>query len=205
MEEMFENTILDELYEIREGKVENSYLEKYGESKVEKRANEAENELVEFMKKFIKEEKNMQEFFDKVTNYELTTMSAICFWYKAYYKIGFIDGISLKREIKEERIENINSNDSIFNQNLNEITDYFEEKKYKSLKVNSEYQKIATEIERIKTKFPKIRYFIEDDEITEFTQEESKALLKVIRLNDDRATYEENEMFKIGLKEGKLL
>ena len=28
MEEMFENTILDELYEIREGKVENSYLEK---------------------------------------------------------------------------------------------------------------------------------------------------------------------------------
>ena len=26
----------------------------------------AENELVEFMKKFIKEEKNMQEFFDKV-------------------------------------------------------------------------------------------------------------------------------------------
>lgn len=57
MEEMFENKILDELYEIREGKVENSYLEKYGESKVEKRANEAENELVEFMKKFIKEEK----------------------------------------------------------------------------------------------------------------------------------------------------
>lgn len=205
MEEMFENTILDELYEIREGKVENSYLEKYGESKVEKRANEAENELVEFMKKFIKEEKNMQEFFDKVNNYELTTMSAICFWYKAYYKIGFIDGISLKREIKEERIENINSNDSIFNQNLNEITDYFEEKKYKSLKVNKEYKKISTEIEKIKTKFPKIRDFIEDDEITEFTQEESKALLKIIRLNDDRAMYEENEMFKIGLKEGKAL
>lgn len=44
MEEIFENKILDELYEIREGKVE-------------KRANEAENELVEFMKKFIKEEK----------------------------------------------------------------------------------------------------------------------------------------------------
>ena len=58
---------------------------------------------------------------------------------------------------------------------------------------------------KIKTKFPKIRDFIEDDEITEFTQEESKALLKIIRLNDDRAMYEENEMFKIGLKEGKAL
>ena len=43
MEEMFENKILDELYEIREGKVENSYLEKYGESKVEKKANERYN------------------------------------------------------------------------------------------------------------------------------------------------------------------
>ena len=94
MEEIFENKILDELYEIREGKVENRYLEKYGEGKVEKRANEAENELVEFMKKFIKEEKNMQEFFDKVNNYELATMSAMCCWYKAYYKVGFIDGIS---------------------------------------------------------------------------------------------------------------
>lgn len=36
MEEIFENKILDELYEIREGKVENRYLEKYEKEKLKR-------------------------------------------------------------------------------------------------------------------------------------------------------------------------
>ena len=46
---------------------------------------------------------------------------------------------------------------------------------------------------------------MEDDEIAEFTQEEMKEILNIIGLYNDRAMYEENEMFKIGLSEGKAL
>lgn len=61
------------------------------------------------------------------------------------------------------------------------------------------------EIEKIKKKFPKVRSFLEDDEIAEFTQEEMKAVLNIIGLYNDRAMYEGNEMFNLGLSEGKAL
>ena len=118
--------------------------------------------------------------------------------------LGFIDGISLKNQI-EEKITYNNCEESIIYQNINEITDYFEEKKYSNLKRNEEYKIVLKEIEKIKKKFPKVRSFLEDDEIAEFTQEEMKEILNIIGLYNDRAMYEENEMFKIGLSEGKAL
>lgn len=118
--------------------------------------------------------------------------------------LGFIDGISLKNQI-EEKITYNNCEESIIYQNINEITDYFEEKKYSNLKENEEYKIVLKEIKKIKKKFPKVRSFLEDDEIAEFTQEEMQAILNIIVLYNDRAMYEENEMFKIGLSEGKAL
>ena len=118
--------------------------------------------------------------------------------------LGFIDGISLKNQI-EEKITYNNCEESIIYQNINEITDYFEEKKYSNLKENEEYKIVLKEIKKIKKKFPKVRSFLEDDEIAEFTQEEMQAILNIIGLYNDRAMYEENEMFKIGLSEGKAL
>lgn len=61
------------------------------------------------------------------------------------------------------------------------------------------------EIEKIKKRFPKVKSFFEDDEIGGFTQEEMQSILNIIVLYNDRAMYEENEMFKIGLSEGKAL
>ena len=118
--------------------------------------------------------------------------------------LGFIDGISLKNQI-EEKITYNNCEESTIYQNINEITDYFEEKKYSNLKRNEEYKIVLKEIEKIKKKFPKVRSFFEDDEIAEFTQEEMQAILNIIVLYNDRAMYEENEMFKIGLSEKKAL
>lgn len=133
-------------------------------------------------------------------------MGKMCFWYKPYYKQGFIDGISLKKQVKEEKQENsCNREESIIYQNINEISDFFEEQKYKNLKQNKEYIKIAKEIEEIKRKLPKVRNFFENDEVTEFSKEEMKAILKIVELNNDRAMYEADEMFKIGLREGKAL
>lgn len=205
MKEMFENKILDEVYEIREEEVEKRYLEKYGKPKNEKKADNAEKELVEFMKKFIKDEKDMKELFNRINRYELATTSEMSFWHKPYYKTGFIDGISFKKQIEEEKITDNNREESVIYQNINEISDYFEEKKYKNLKENEDYKKVTREIEEIKKKFPKVRKFLEDDEITEFTTEEMRAMHKIIALYDDRAMYEADEMFKIGLREGKSL
>ena len=204
MEKMFDNKILDELYEIRGDRFVRVYINKYGKPEKSKKAEKAEVELVNFMKKYIKDENDMKELFEKINKFESYTLDEMCFFHKSYYKLGFIDGISLKNQI-EEKITYNNCEESIIYQNINEITDYFEEKKYSNLKRNEEYKIVLKEIEKIKKKFPKVRSFLEDDEIAEFTQEEMKEILNIIGLYNDRAMYEENEMFKIGLSEGKAL
>lgn len=204
MEELFENKILDDLYEIREGFI-TSYKKKYGELEETKKAEQAEDELVNFMKKFIKDENTMKELFEKINKFEGYALDEMCFWHKPYYKLGFIDGMRLKKEIREGKIIENTSNDSIILQNINEIEDYFEEQKYRNLKKNEEYNKIRYKIEEIKDKFPKVREFFEDNKIEQLTKEEMKAVLDITELQDDRAMYEADEMLKIGLREGKAL
>lgn len=204
MEDLYENKILDDLYEIREGFI-TSYKKKYGELEETKKAEQAEDELVNFMKKFIKDENTMKELFEKINKFEGYALDEMCFWHKPYYKLGFIDGMRLKKEIREGKIIENTSNDSIILQNINEISDYFEEQKYRNLKKNKEYDKIRHKIEEIKNKYPRVREFFEDDKIEQLTKKEMKAILDITELQDDRAMYEEEEMFKIGLREGKAL
>ncbi len=198
------NKILDSLYEIREGEVEKDYISKYGNPKDSKKADKAEEQLVEFMKKFIKDENDMQELFNKINNYELKTMGEMCFWYKPYYKAGFIDAVLLKNQIQEEKIENECNKDSIYDK-FDDIWDYVDKTKHDNLKSNEYYNNIKKELIEIYSKYPRVEKFIYDEKIEEFTPEEMKAILKVISLYNDRFTIEEEEMFKIGVKTGKSL
>lgn len=104
---MCENKILDNLYEIREGEVEKRYISKYGKPPKSKKTEKAEEELVNFMKKFIKDEKEIKNLYGKLNKFELCAMDELCFWYKPYYKTGFIDAISLNKQIKEEKTQTI--------------------------------------------------------------------------------------------------
>lgn len=200
-----ETKILDDLYEIREGDVETQYLKKYGKPKVEKNADKSEKELTEFMQKFIKEKKDLEELFKKINNYELATMSEMCFWHKPYYKQGFIDGMNLKKEAIDENIIGKSLDNSIIYKHISEIVDFVEDQKYKNLKANDRYNEIIKEIEEIKNKHVKVRDFLEDDEIKELNAEELKAILDIIELQNEISMLENEEMFKIGLQEGKLL
>ena len=120
------NKILDSLYEIREGEVENHYIEKYGKPRYSKETEKAEEQLVEFMKKFIKDEKDIQNLYEKLSKYELCMMTEMCFWFKPYYKTGFIDAISLKKQIKEESIASKSSNEDSIYDKFDDMWDYID-------------------------------------------------------------------------------
>ena len=204
MKENHNIKILDELYEIREGEVEKQYIAKYGEPVEMDKAHKADDELVNFMKKFIKDEKDMQELFNKINNYELKSMGEMFFWYKPYYKAGFIDAILLKKQIQEEKIENKCNEDSIYDK-FDDIWDYVDKTKHQNLKSNEYYNNIKKELMEIYSKYPRVEDFIYNEKIEEFTPEEMKSILKVISLYNDRFTIESEEMFKIGVKTGKSL
>lgn len=204
MKENHNIKILDELYAIREGEVEKQYIAKYGEPVEMDKAHKADDELVNFMKKFIKDEKDMQELFNKINNYELKAMGEMCFWYKPYYKAGFIDAVLLKKQIQEEKIENKCNEDSIYDK-FDDIWDYVDKTKHQNLKSNEYYNNIKKELMEIYSKYPRVEDFIYNEKIEEFTPEEMKEILKVISLYNDRFTIESEEMFKIGVKTGKSL
>ncbi len=200
----YNNKILDDLYEIREGKVEKSYIAKYGEPEEDKKADKVEDELINFMKKFITNEEDMQNLYEKINQFELYATGQMCFWYKPYYKAGFIDAVLLQKQVQEEKIENKCNEDSIYNK-FDDIWDYVDKTKHQNLKSNEYYNNIKKELMEIYSKHPRVEDFIYNEKIEEFTPEEMKAILKVISLYNDRFTIEEEEMFKIGVRTGKSL
>ncbi len=193
--------ILDELFEIRGGDLIRNYIDENGQPNLSKEANEAENELVEFMKKFMKNEKDKKELFDKINNFESKAISEMCFWHKPYYKWGFIDGMLLKKQINEEKIK---SDTNIYDF-VGEIWDYIDREKYSNLKKNDEYTKTNRRIAEIKDEYPNVRNFYEDNKIVKFTEEEMQALVEVKELYDKINILESEEIFRIGLRQGKSL
>ena len=170
-----------------------------------KNTSKQEKKLVQFMKRLIKDENNIKQLMEKINSFERCIFEEMNSCNKEYYKLGFIDGMKLIEETREKNILESITNDSIILNNINEILDYVEGQKHRNLKVNKEYNKIVCKIQQIKNKCPRVREFFEDDKIEQFTKEEMKAILEIIVLRDERAMYEAEEMFKIGLREGKAL
>ena len=149
--------------------------------------------------------RNMKKLFEKINNFESDVLDEMCFWHKPYYKLGFIDGMNFKKEIVEEKvIDNVDNEDSIYNV-VDDIWDYIDKVKSTNLKANNEYIKATKRLAEIKEKYPKVMDFYDNNKITEFTQEEMKAILEIKELYDTRNMLDSEEMFKIGLRQGKSL
>lgn len=83
--------------------------------------------------------------------------------------------------------------------------DYIDREKYSNLKKNDEYTKTNKRIVEIKEKYPNVRKFYEDNKIVKFTEEEMQALVEVKELYDKINILESEEIFRIGLRQGKSL
>lgn len=208
MEEVFENKLLDDLYQVRGEGIELEYIKKYGKPKKMLKADKEEKKFVDMLQKQITDSKIISKLMEQYNNAELAMMGEYCFWFDKLYKLGFVDGMNFKTEMKEVKEELDFTNDysnSIIYKKIDEVSDLIEEQKYKNLKAREDYNELMHKMEKIKDKYPKVRAFFEDEEIAEYTKEELQALLKLTGLYFDLALIEKDEMFRIGLKEGKLL
>lgn len=99
MDELFNNSVLNEMYEDRSEKISN-YLIK-GNTEYEEKEKAMEDKLRELLNYVPGEhykalEDEIEEFlFDHV-------MYMSEFWCEKYYKIGFADGLNVKKEIQTE-------------------------------------------------------------------------------------------------------
>ena len=94
-----------------------------------------------------------------------------------------------------------NLNDGFFNQYTDDFFEYFESHKNKNVRKNKEYFELSTQIEYLKTEYPKVRSFLEDKEIINFSETEQVGILKILDLQEELSILDLKESFKLGFKE----
>ena len=204
--ELFENQILNEIYETRGDGLEYLYIRMYGEPKEIKETKQAKKELEDLMKELVQDEKKQKELWLRLDKFESCMSGEISFWDKQYYKLGFLDRIYLKKEIAD--------NDKMFiGNNIKDLKDTFI---YKSMQFirellgnniwnRKDYKEIVHKMSKIKEEYPNVMNFLEKKEIVTFTKKEQKALSKYLILADNMQEIELVETFKLGLKDSNLL
>lgn len=96
----------------------------------------------------------------------------------------------------EEKIEK-----SFLDEYSDDFIDYID--RYRTTKWENleEYRDLENKISNLKSKYPKVRLFLESDEIEELNIEELNVLKKILLIGNQIDVIEEKEIFKLGMKE----
>ena len=116
---------------------------------------------------------------------------------KHFFKLGIINGIKFKTDLKECK-----SDEGFFNYEYSCFDEYLETKRIDKLRENNEYNQLRKKENELKNKYPKLTELIEDEEpISNFTEEEQKAILEMIEINGKMFNIEKKEIYLMGMKE----
>lgn len=102
MEELPENSVLEDLYHQRADRFQSMYIGIYGKPMESNLAEQKENELENIIKQFVQNDREQEQIFYKLVEYEESMQEEFSFWIKEYYKFGVKDGVNLKREINKD-------------------------------------------------------------------------------------------------------
>lgn len=210
MENLLNTPILEQLFKSKKDDFEKMLLkEKEQKERTENVAN-IQISILEKVKEVVKEPKDYKEIYNKMIEYELAYSNEVYEWNKNYYKLGVLDGIFLNREIILERKKENNKNEKwkecFFYKYIECFIDIIEEQKNKKLKEREDYRQELEKLESIKEKYPKLQNFIEEREVTtELSIEELKALIEATDIQNNMNAIEQEEILKLGIKEGSLL
>lgn len=207
--EIFENQVLNDIYETRGDGLECFYIRMYGEPQEIKETKQAKKELENLMYELVKDKKKQKQIWLKLDRFEGAMSGEMSFWNKQYYKLGFLDKLFLKREIEETKtrfFKNKENNkiqeNSFFYRYIDSIMQFLEDNRYNIWQKRKDYKQIKDKMREIKNKYANVRLFIEDRVvIANLTKEELKAVLEYINLDDEIERIEKIETFKLGLRE----
>lgn len=196
-EEVLKMPIIDELYNGRcdEYETEKMNNEKGGKRYISK--------IVKSFDKILKIADNNEKINNELESIYKEFLNYSVFWSKEYYKLGIVDGIKLNNEINSVEI-NKKMKDyttSFINDYNDDFNDFMEDFKIKVLYKDKRYDEIRKEINNLKNKYPKVLDYLENNKITEFTTEEKKVILEIIKLEDMRNAIEVKEAFALGIRE----
>lgn len=97
MEELIEDCVLDDLFDVRTDGFQSVFLKENGKLEEIEEAEQIENELEELIKELIQDEKIRGKILEKLEEFVDSKIGELCFWNREYYKFGVRDGVRLKK------------------------------------------------------------------------------------------------------------
>ncbi len=204
--ELFENQVLNDIYETRGDGLDGLYIRMYGEPEEIKETRQAKEELENLMYELVKDKEKQKQLWLKLDRFEGAMSGESSFWNKQYYKLGFLDRIYLKKEIADNSQKFVNSNvEDLQNTFIYRNMHCIKEMLGGSIWNRKDYKDIVHKMSKLKEDYPNVMNFIERSEIVELNKNEIKALSEYLKLADDIQDIELVETFKLGLKDSSLL
>lgn len=94
---------------------------------------------------------------------------------------------------------------SFINEYSNDFLEFFDNHRAKKLINREDYKNLRDKKRKIMEEYPKARTFLEDEKIIDMTNEEKKAVLRIIDIQEKIKIIELKEAFKLGGKEAYIL
>ena len=210
LKDIFENQILNELYESSRDGFECIYIKTFGEPQEIRETKNAKEDIEQLIEKIIPDKEKQKELWLKLDKYDGCMSLEMEFWHRQFYKLGVLDKNYLKKEMEEleEKFAKSNNSElesSFFYSYIDSFMEFIEDNRFGSWKKRADYKKINDRMIEIKNKYPNIRTFVEDRQVIKLSKEELSALLEYISLDDCIERIEKIETFKLGIKEGNML
>lgn len=200
MEELFNKPILDQMYEFRKEDFEQSIYDNNAEIKeIENKVYDVSEEFNNFLKRVIPDPKDYHVALEMFRNYELAYSDEIEFWNRTYFKLGMTDREKIRNEFFNNKLEN--NEDTYFNHETNDISDWVEEQKRKYTFGTKEYKELQKRYNEIGEKYPNALEVFENLEPIILNKEEMKALINLREIDIDMGHMEKKLCFKLGMKE----
>lgn len=200
MKELFNKPILDQMYDFRKEDFEQTIYDNNAEIKeIESKVYEVSEKFNNFLKKIISDPKDYDVALEMFRNYELTYSDEIEFWNRTYFKLGMTDREKIRNEFFNNKLEK--DEDTYFNNETNDISEWVEEQKRKYTFGTKEYKELQKRYNEIGENYPNVLKVFENLEPIILNKEEMKALINLREIDIEMGHMEKKLCFKLGMKE----
>ncbi len=100
MENIFEDSVLSDLFAIRRDGFEKLVTKNYGACEELKKVDKTNQELQKLVKETIEDKEKQIEILNQLYGFHDAMFGEMEYWSEHYYKFGLVDGLFLKEEIK---------------------------------------------------------------------------------------------------------
>ncbi len=201
MKKIFNKAILEQLYAFRKEDFEQNVYDKNNELKeIELKMSELSENFVNFLKKVIPNETDLDEALKQFRRYELERSSETDFWGLIYFKLGVSDGNKIANELSFNKYK-IKDNSTFLNFENNNFSEWLEGQKRKYIFETSSYKELQNRYRKISEKYPNAIEVFEDFKPMALNKEEIEALIELRMIDLEMADMEKDLCFKLGVKE----